>query len=49
MAIKTSFAVALLENLGLTVVFKGTGKVLNQSLKAGQKFDKTKIIELTLS
>ena len=42
-------AVALLENLGLTVVFKGTGKVLNQSLKAGQKFDKTKIIELTLS
>ncbi|WP_117881693.1 penicillin-binding protein [Aureibaculum luteum] len=42
-------AVALLENLGFTVVFKGTGKVLNQSLKAGQKFDKTKIIELTLS
>ena len=42
-------AVALLENLGLTVIFKGTGKVLNQSVKAGEKFDRTKIVELTLS
>lgn len=42
-------AVALLENLGLTVVFKGTGKVKQQSVKAGEKFDRTKIVELTLS
>ncbi|MET2983839.1 penicillin-binding protein [Aureibaculum conchae] len=42
-------AIALLENLGLKVVFKGSGKVMKQSVKAGEKFDKTKIVELTLS
>ena len=42
-------AVALLENLGMKVLFKGTGKVKMQSVKAGEKLDKNVIIELTLS
>ncbi len=42
-------AVALLENLGMKVLFKGTGKVKAQSVKAGEKLDKNIIIELTLS
>jgi cell division protein FtsI (penicillin-binding protein 3) len=42
-------AVALLENLGMKVLFKGTGKVKRQSVKAGEKLDKNVIIELTLS
>ncbi|MCF6347838.1 MAG: transpeptidase family protein [Flavobacteriaceae bacterium] len=42
-------AVALLENLGMKVLFKGTGKVKTQSVKAGEKLDKSKIIELILS
>ena len=42
-------AVALLENLGMKVLFTGTGKVKRQSVKAGEKLDKNVIIELTLS
>ena len=42
-------AIALLENLGMKVQFKGTGKVTAQSVKAGEKLDKNTIIQLTLS
>ncbi len=42
-------AIALLENLGMKVQFKGTGKVKIQSIKAGEKLDKNVIIQLTLS
>lgn len=42
-------AIALLENLGLKVQFKGIGKVTKQSVKAGEELDKNVIIELTLS
>lgn len=42
-------AVALLENLGMKVKFKGTGKVIFQSVRAGEKLNKNAIIQLTLS
>jgi len=42
-------AVALLENLGMKVKFKGTGKVIFQSIKAGKELNKNAIIQLTLS
>ncbi len=42
-------AIALLENLGIKVLFKGTGKVLSQSIKAGEKIKKNATIQLTLS
>lgn len=42
-------AVALLENLGMKVKFKGTGKVIFQSIKAGEELNKNAIIQLTLS
>lgn len=42
-------AIALLENLGIKVLFKGTGKVLFQSIKAGEKIKKNTTIQLTLS
>jgi len=42
-------AVALLENLGLTVKFKGVGNVSSQSIKAGSTIDKNATIYLTLS
>ena len=42
-------AVALLENLGLKVKFKGTGKVMSQSVKAGEVLNKNVIVQLTLS
>ena len=42
-------AISLLENLGLKVNFKGSGKVKSQSLKAGNKITKNSIIELELS
>ncbi len=42
-------AVALLENLGLKVTFRGSGKVKSQSIKAGQKLEKSKTITLQLS
>ena len=42
-------AVALLENLGMKVKFKGTGKVIFQSIKAGEKLNRKAIIQLTLS
>ncbi len=42
-------AVALLENLGIKVTFKGVGKVLSQSVKAGEKLETNKTIQLTLS
>lgn len=42
-------AVALLENLGLKVTFRGSGKVTTQSVKAGEKLEKNKTITLQLS
>ena len=42
-------AVALLENLGLKVRFRGSGKVKTQSIKAGEKLVKNKTITLELS
>lgn len=42
-------AVALLENLGLKVTFVGSGKVITQSLKAGDNLEKNKAIRLELS
>ncbi len=42
-------AVALLENLGLKVKFRGSGKVKNQSLKAGIKLERNQTISLELS
>ena len=42
-------AIALLENLGLKVNSDGTGKVKNQSIKAGKKIVKGSIIKLSLS
>ena len=42
-------AVSLLENLGLKVQFKGTGKVKSQSVTAGSKISKNQVITLQLS
>ena len=42
-------ALYLLENMGLEVDFKGQGKVIKQSLKAGAKIKENQIIELILS
>ena len=42
-------AVALLENLGLKVRFRGSGKVTTQSIKSGQKLVKNQTIVLQLS
>jgi cell division protein FtsI (penicillin-binding protein 3) len=42
-------AIPLLENLGLRVEIKGSGKVRKQSLEAGKKIDKKKRIVLELS
>ena len=42
-------AVALLENLGLKVRFRGSGKVTTQSIKSGEKIIKNKTIVLKLS
>ena len=42
-------AVSLLENMGLKVVLKGTGKVINQSIKKGVKVSKNEKIILELS
>ena len=42
-------AVSLLENLGLQVKFRGSGKVKQQSLEAGTKLEKNKTITLELS
>ena len=42
-------AVSLLENLGLQVKFRGSGKVKQQSLEAGTKLEKNKTIILELS
>jgi len=42
-------AVSLLENLGLSVQFSGTGAVRSQSIKAGEKIQKGKTIYLTLT
>lgn len=41
-------AIALLENLGLTVNVKGNGKVKMQSIKAGEKISKNQVIILEL-
>jgi cell division protein FtsI (penicillin-binding protein 3) len=41
-------AVALLENVGLKVSFRGSGKVNTQSLKAGDKLVKNQTITLEL-
>ncbi|MEE9349884.1 MAG: penicillin-binding protein [Flavobacteriaceae bacterium] len=42
-------AISVLENLGMKVQFKGNGKVVKQSLKAGAKIEVGKIILLELS
>ena len=42
-------AVSILENIGLKVQFKGTGKVKSQSIKSGEKLTKGKTIILELS
>ncbi len=42
-------AVALLENMGMKVQSKGVGKVIAQSIKAGEKIKKNTIIQLILS
>ena len=42
-------ALSLLENMGLKVVLKGTGKVINQSIKKGVKVSKNQKIILELS
>ncbi|WP_333695256.1 penicillin-binding protein [Flavobacterium sp.] len=42
-------AVALLENLKLKVIVKGSGKVKNQSIQPGESIQKNKIIVLELS
>ena len=42
-------ALYLLENMGLEVDFKGQGKVIKQSIKAGAKIKENQIIELILS
>lgn len=42
-------AISLLENLGLKVSFKGSGKVINQSIKTGEKLKKGNKITLELS
>lgn len=42
-------AVSLLENLGLKVKFRGSGKVKEQSIEAGTKLEKNKTITLELS
>ena len=42
-------AISILENLGLKVNFKGSGKVRKQSIKAGEKITKGKTITLELS
>ena len=42
-------ALYLLENMGLKVHFKGQGRVIKQSLKAGAKIKENQIIELILS
>ena len=41
-------AIALLENLDLSVEIKGSGKVQNQSIKAGEQISKNQIIILDL-
>lgn len=42
-------AVALLENLNLKVTIKGNGKVKSQSIPAGERIEKNKVIVLELS
>ncbi|MCF6351065.1 MAG: transpeptidase family protein [Flavobacteriaceae bacterium] len=42
-------AISILENLGMKVNFKGSGKVKKQSIKAGEKIIKGKTIVLELS
>ncbi|MEI6122233.1 MAG: penicillin-binding protein [Bacteroidota bacterium] len=46
---KAKDAVYLLENLGLTVIVKGKGAVINQSLKPGERTLINKIITLNLT
>jgi len=41
-------AVALLENLGLKVIYEGTGKVTFQSIKPGENLKKYKSIYIKL-
>jgi len=46
---KAKDAVYILENLGLKVLIKGIGNVKTQSVKAGEKILKNKVVVLTLS
>jgi cell division protein FtsI (penicillin-binding protein 3) len=41
-------AVSLLENLGLKVIFQGTGKVSGQSITAGQKIKTNQQVNLNI-
>jgi len=41
-------AIALLENLGLSVELKGSGKVKSQSIQVGEQISKNQIIILEL-
>jgi cell division protein FtsI (penicillin-binding protein 3) len=42
-------AIPILENLGFKVRVVGTGEVQSQSVKAGEKLEKGKVIQLKLS
>ena len=42
-------AIAVLENLGVSVILKGKGKVLRQSRKPGAEIKKNQAITLTLT
>ncbi|PID71213.1 MAG: penicillin-binding protein [Flavobacteriales bacterium] len=42
-------AISLLENMGVTVDFKGNGKVVSQSVKPGEKIHNKQTVTLTLS
>ncbi len=47
--LKAKDAIYLLENLGLTVIVKGKGSVITQSLKPGERILTNKIIVITLA
>ena len=42
-------AIAILENLGLNVIVSGTGKVKEQSISAGERIGRNKVIKIVLS
>jgi putative penicillin-binding protein 2 len=42
-------AIAILENLGLNVIVSGTGKVKEQSISAGERIGRNRVIKIVLS